>query len=379
MQPDFENDSAGVTLSQDPHCPNMEPCDWGMQRQRDDMTEENGMNEEATQEKQVINFNINDARIAKAAEEFKDIDAYKDLVTAKRAKKVLVTMRSTLAEAHKDQKAESLAYGRRLDHEKNRLLDLIAPIEDPISTQLTDIKEADARKEQARIDAIEEKIESIRAYGHELEDLTVIDLQKIQDRLASIVILEDDYMEFCAQAEGAISEAESRLRIAINKAQAREEEEARLEQVRKDQEARQAELDEQQRKMDAQAETLRKDREERDRIEQEKQAKENAERQAALDKQAEEQRAEQDKIDAENKRIANEQEAERKEAERVAAADRAAELAPDRDKLEALATALDNFPMPDVKSKQAGDVLTYVRSELKSIKTNIIYYAKEME
>jgi len=95
----------------------------------------------------LINFNVNDVRIAEVKEEFKAIDAAVDMDAAKGAKKVLVKMRSTLADAHKEQKAEALAHGQKLDTEKRRLLALIAEVEDPISKQITDIKEAAARKE----------------------------------------------------------------------------------------------------------------------------------------------------------------------------------------------------------------------------------------
>jgi len=319
----------------------------------------------------VVNFNVNDARIAKAKEEFKDIDASKDFDGAKQAAKVCQKMRATLTDAHKLQKADALDVCRVLDAEKRRLLILIAAVEDPIKVQITDIEDAEKLKEQERIAEIQHRIESIRAYGFDLDDLEVIDLQKIQERLATVE-LDSSYEEFLVEAEGAKAESESRLRIAINKAQAHEEETAKLEQQRKANEEQQRKLDEQQAKMDAQQAKLDADEAEHNRkavedadIKRQLEEKEIVKRKTDLDKQ----KAEQDERDR----------AERKAKEAEEADRRRAELAPDKDKLELMATYLEDYPTPIVESQQAKDVVTYVKSELKAISTNIRHYAGEME
>ena len=65
------------------------------------------------------------------------------------------------------------------------------------------------------------------------------------------------FEEFLAEAEGAKTEAESRLNLAINRAIIKEEEEARLEKQRVEQAAKQKELDDQQAELDRQAEEQR--------------------------------------------------------------------------------------------------------------------------
>lgn len=331
-----------------------------------------GVDELEEPPKAVVNLNINDTRIADVKVQLEGVDATKDFKGAKEAAKTCQTMRATLTEAHKVQKAESLAFGRTLDAEKRRLLALIAEIEDPIRAQITEIETAEARKEEARISEIEHRIESIRAYGHELELLEVINLQKIQDRLASIEILEDDYMEFREAAVGAKAEAESRLRIAIKNKQAAEEEAAKLEQQRKEQEEKQAELDERQAKMDAEDAQRKHEQDEAEEQAREEQAKKDAEKQAELDKQQEE-------IDRQNREREERERKEEEAAEQEAAAARAAELAPDKEKLDKLAGSLEQHELPTVQSIQAEDILTYVRAEIKTLAKMIRHYAGEME
>lgn len=312
--------------------------------------------------KVVVNFNVNDARIAKAKEEFKDIDASNDFDGAKQAAKVCQKMRATLTDAHKLQKADALEVCRVLDAEKRRLMGLIAEVEDPIKAQIEDIEQREKLKELTRIDEITYRIETIRDYGLNLDGMSVIELQETQELLAKLE-LDSQFEEFLVEAEGAKAESESRLRIAINKAQAREEEEAKLEQQRKDQAEQQEKLDAQQRKLDEQV----REQEEREReiSEAREQRVELADKQAALDKQ----KAEQDERDRAEREAKEAEEADR----------RRAELAPDKEKLTQMATRLTNFMLPDVESQQAKDVLIYVRSELKALIDNIKHYAGEME
>ena len=315
-------------------------------------------------EQQVINFNINDQRIAEVAEEFKEIDAYKDVESAKQAKKVLVKMRSVLTDAHKDQKAEALRTGQRLDAEKRRLLALIAPIEDPITEQLDEIKNTEAKKEQERIDRIQARIKVIRDYGLDLEDLEVVDLQRVQERLNSVE-LDSSFEELLVDAEGAKAESESRLRIAINRAMARKEEEAKLEQQRKDQGEQQLKLDKQKAEADERDRKAREAEEERKRIELEERDRKLVEDKRILDQQ----RLEQD-----------EKERKEREAKATEEADKlAAKQAPDVDKLLVLATDLTAIPMPTMKSRKGSNVIAHVEDSLNDIVNTIRKHAGEMQ
>lgn len=171
--------------------------------------------EQDTLESRVITFSVNDAAIAQVAEDFKEVDAYQDFDGAKLAKKTLTTMRTALGDAHKEAKAGALAYGRRCDDEKNRLLKLIGTIEDPITEQLTEIKTAAARAEQDRLDKIQEGLDQIDAFAMDRHDLTLDQLNERLDTLLKLIVEEDHYEEHTEAAKGAKEVSESKLRIAI--------------------------------------------------------------------------------------------------------------------------------------------------------------------
>ena len=348
------------------------------------------MSEENTEARDVIDFNVNDARIAEVATKFKDVDAHTDLPGAKVAKKTLVKMRSALGEAHKIQKADSLAFGRRLDGEKNRLLELIADIEDPISKQLKEIKEAEENKEAIRVEAINAAIERIRAFPNDRHDLTLEQLEERRATLRTIEITEETFQEFLDQAQTFHDEADAKLRIAIINETERLADEARATARAEEDRVRQEAMDKQQADLDAKAEEIRKIEElaaEKVRAEQEKK---DAERQAALDAQAaaqkvkdDEQAAAQAAIDKQNREYAEEKAAQ-EAAEEKQAADAAAEearlaAAPDVEKLVAYADALATTVVPhtttDVGNRvrilaveKLEAVIAYIRNEAEKLK-----------
>lgn len=346
------------------------------------MSDEN--TEQAGPTREIINLNINDARIAEAKEKFKEIDAYVDLEAAKKAKKVLIKMRTTLAEAHKIQKAESLAFGRRLDGEKNRLLVLIAEVEDPISEQLTEIKEKAEREEADRVEKINNEIERIKAFANDRHDLTVEQLEERRATLATIEVSEETFDELTDQAQTFKDEADAKLRIALVNEQERVAEAEKLEAQREEQAAQQKKLDKRQAKMDEEEAERKAKQEERDREKREEQERLNAERQAELDKQAEEQAAAQKKIDDENARLAQEkadkEETERKAREQAEADELAALQAPDIEKLERFAALLDDakiqLPLETDAAKRVMALafeklqatIDYIRSETEKLK-----------
>jgi hypothetical protein len=315
-----------------------------------------------TLESRVITFSINDARIAEVKEDFKDVDAYKDLDAAKAAKKSLTKMRTTLGEAHKEAKADALAYGRRCDAEKNRLLELIAEIEDPITEQLDEIKNAAAREEQQRIDKIMEGIEQIQAFALDRHDLTFDQLNERLDTLLALKVDPDFYAEHFEDAENAKEVSESKLRIAIMNEEARLKEAAEKEELAR----KNKELQEQiQKNAEEQAERDKAAKEEAERIAVLQKIKDD-ERQAELDKQAEEQAARQKALDDEAAEKA------RKEAEEQAA-ELAAIQAPDKEKLTLFAQAIDHLvgAKPTLQSDAGNAILLDAVTSLLQTKSYI--------
>lgn len=293
----------------------------------------------------LIQWDINKAAIAEMAEDLKDIDAYKDLDAAKAAKRKLIGMRTELTEYHKDTKAKALAFGKECDSKKNEYMALIREIEDPISTQLDEIKNAGAIKEQARVAKIMAEIERIQAYALDRHSLTLEELEErltnLRDQVLSVELLE----EYSEDAQLAKDEADLKLRLAIDREKTEQKDrEEKAELARKNEEL-QAELEESRK---ANEERDRKRREydaEQDRVIKEAADKRQDEDNERLAKEQDEINKQKRELDEEKKRIADE-EADRlqKEQDKLAEAE-AAELtalqAPDVDKLTKYAEAIE--------------------------------------
>ena len=319
-------------------------------------------NEQETIENMVVAFSINDAAIAEIKEDLGEVDAYKDLDHAKVAKKTLTKMRTTLGEAHKEAKADALAYGRRCDAEKNRLLELIAEIEDPITLQLDAIKSAEAREEQQRIDKIMEGIEQIQAFALDRHDLTFDQLNERLDTLLALKVDPDFYAELTQDAENAKEVSESKLRIALMNEEARLKEVEAQEQTRKENE----ELKEKLAKSEAEnAERDAAAKKVADEAAAEQKIKDDA-RQAELDKQAEEQAAAQKILDDEAAAKVQQ------EADDQAAA-LAAIQAPDKEKLTLFAQAIDHLVgvKPTLQSDAGNAIMLDAVSSLLQVKSYI--------
>ena len=324
--------------------------------------------------KTVINFNVNDAAIALVKDLYKDVDAGKDMDEAKAAKKVLTKMRTTLAEAHKDQKAESLTYGRMLDAEKNRLLKLIAEVEYPIKKQIDDIVNAAALAEDIRKGNIMGHMDRLASYALDRHDLDVEQIKERRANLAKEPLTEEIYEEFLAEAKMAHEEADTKLRIVLQRELDADIEREKQAKIAEENAARQKELDKQQAGLDAQAEAQRREQEKIAKDNREKQAKEDAERQAKLDAQEAKQEEERKRLQA----IAD-ADAKRQKDEDDAAS--ALLRAPDRDKLLAFADMIDELvkSKPVMESQEGANTMIIACSQLIDLIDTIKKLVEEMK
>ncbi len=318
--------------------------------------------EQETLENMVVVFSINDAAIAEIKEDLGEVDAYKDLDHAKASKKTLTKMRTTLGEAHKESKADALAYGRRCDAEKNRLLVLIAEIEDPITKQLDEIKNAAAKVEEARVQKIMEGIEQVQAFALDRHDLTFDQLNERLDTLLRHKIDPEFFEEHTEDAENAKEVSESKLRIAIMNEETRLKEAAEKEELARKNKELQAEL-EVSRKANAERDAEAK--KVADEAAAERKIKDDA-RQAELDKQADAQAAAQ--------KILDDDAAEKARAdEESKAAELAAIQAPDKEKLTLYAQAIDHLVgvKPTLQSDAGNAILLDAVTSLLQVKSYI--------
>jgi hypothetical protein len=344
------------------------------------------------QSTQVIEWNVNDQAIAEVAEQCKEIDAYQDLDAAKKAKKGLTKMRTALAEAHKETKAEALAFGRKVDAEKNRLLALIRKIEDPITEQLDEIKNKAAREEEERVQTLMNEIERIQAYALDRHSLTLEELNERLENLraqepASCIVLSIDMegQRWVDDWDLAKEEADMKLRITIQNEKERLEEEAKQAEIAAENKRVADELAERQRKMDEEDAERQAIRDKEDAERKAREDAEAAERKRKQDIIDEQQRKAQKKIDEENERLAREkrereEEEERKNLEAEAEA-RALEQAPDRVKLLAFADSVDDLlkNKPSLATDVAAEVLQQATAMLVEVSYDIRKMTEEMK
>jgi hypothetical protein len=342
------------------------------------------MTEEETST-QVIEWNVNDHAIAEIAEQCKDIDAYEDLDAAKAAKKGLTKMRTALGDAHKETKAGALAFGRKVDAEKNRLLVSIRKIEDPISAQLDEIKNLEVVKEEERIYGIEFQLDRLRAFANDRHSL---DIEQLEARIADLTaepVNPDIYQEMFDTAELTKEDGLMKLRITLQNEKERIEEEAKQAEVAAENAAKQKELDERQAKMDLEDAERQAINDKADAERREKEDKENRERQEKLDEQQAEQDAAQKLIDDENERIAKEAKDKADEEERLNLEAeneaRALEQAPDREKLLFFANLVDSLigAQPTLATDTAKEILQQANAMLIEVAYDIRKSTEEMK
>ena len=334
-----------------------------------------------TENQEVIDFNVNDARILEVKEEFKDIDAYQDLDAAKAAKKTLTKMRTTLSDAHKEAKSDALAFGRKLDAEKNRLLADIKEIEDPISEDLSKIKNAATIAEANRVGAIEAELFRIDAIALDRHELGLEELKCRQERLREIPVTEEIFQEMLEAAQTHVQDVEMKLRIAVGQEEDRIKEAAAQAETAAENARKQKELDDRQAKMDAEDAERQAIRDKEDAARREKEAEENAEKEAEFKRIAAEQEAEREQLDKERR----EREAAAAEEERknLAAEEEArrAEQAPDRVKLLLFSDRVDELlkTKPTLATDAASDIMLQAAAMLIEVAYDIRKMTEEMK
>ncbi len=319
-------------------------------------------------------------------EEFKALSAHVSTITDPKEAKVtrlkLRKVRTDTEKKHQEMKAESLNYGRTLDHAKNLINGQIEPIEE----QLRAIEEAEERRIAALIaDRRQKHLAALAPYLDPSLPAPFVD-GITDDQFATML----DNAKVLHQAKIDRQQREERER--------QERDAADAERRRKEQE----ELDRLREEALQQQETLRKERAEQDRLraeQEERHRKEQAakdaeakhqkeiadtaakkikdaadaklkkEREAAELKLAEERakreelgRQQQALIEAENQRRAEE---ERRQQEAADAAERAAQ-APDKEKIIIFCRALMRTPIPAVTSKKAKRLLSEQFSEIQT-------------
>lgn len=284
---------------------------------------------------------------------------------AKELRLKLVKVRTGIAEIHKIQKAFFLAAGRFVDAWKNKET---APVE----------------QMEEKLDAIEKHFENIeRERKNKLRDERITELAKYEMD-GSLMLLgemtDEVWTNFLAGAKYQFEqkkEAERKVeetRIAEIEAEKKRQEEIRLEneRLKKEREELEAAQEKERRKLEAEkAKALRAQKETeakmlaeakiaREKIEAAQHEKEKAEAELKAKKEAEEKAAKE-----EQERLQQEEIARQKAAKKAAAA-------PDKEKLLQLAKAISDIEMPQLKTPEAAEIITGVKTLLSKVNAYIV-------
>lgn len=231
-------------------------------------------------------------------------DTPERMKAAKAAHKEIRKYRLDLEAKRKELKADSLAYGRRIDNEAKRIAAEIAEVEDPCLSAIKAIEDEEkrikaeaARAEAERVQRCRDEIDRIKMLpvGYSGAVVGSVEIQEAYDAMGAGPNAEE-FAEFHGVAENAWHQTREQMRGLLGAAIAREQEAARI-------------------------------------------ANERAELEVALAKHAEQELLEKEKRDVEEReRLAAVEALERESRERIAAQEREAREA--REKADAEARAL---------------------------------------
>lgn len=244
--------------------------------------------------------------------------------------------RAAVEKARKEEKAESLAYGRRVDEQAKAIA---AQIDEMIDVHAKPLEEIEHR-EKGRIERHETNLIEIIAAGNRTSEQWMdIPLDAMRDRLAEIEaepIDESHWDEFALQAAQAKDASLTQMREAVAKREQHDAEQAELETLRKEAEARkQADHEEAIRKESAQRaedEARQKAEQERQRVETEATREREAGERRELELRLAAETAERGKVEAEQRAANAEKEANaRAEREQIEKAEREAAKAAERE------------------------------------------------
>lgn len=346
-------------------------------------------------------FSVSEELVATLKTEFAPItwDTPKNYEAGKKAIQKLRDLRVGVSETHKELKADSLAYGRKVDAVKKHFTELLEAIEEPliaakqaVDTEKARLKAAKEAAEKAEIEAAiraEREAEEARLKAIRDAEQAEIDRQKAELEAERVrMAAERAEAEAREKAERAAREAEERkareTREAIERAEkAKRDEAARIERerVEAEQKAERERLAAERRKLEDEQKAER-DRAaaERQKVEDERRAvaaeKERLdrlefERQAAITAEANARaKAEQDRVAAEDAAwLQKEQEA--------AALARIEALRPDTEKLHAFASAIRRLDPGEVTSPEAEKALQLAFEALEDIACALAAFGSE--
>ena len=329
-------------------------------------------------EKQVVKYDVTEAAISEMRNLYMDltitdIEDKESFDQVHSARMVVKGKRVAVENQRKVFKKDALEYGRKVDAEAKKIFELLAPIEDHLTAE-----EKKVTDEQKRIKEEKERLEKekIKGWGLLLADINIhrdfFDLASMTDEEFN-TFYNTGLQAFNDNAALLAAEKIEKERLEKEREELRKAEDERLKKEREELEAEKKKLDAENAKIQAdQDEIAKKLLEEQAKIDaankaiQEAKDREEFERKAKI----------QAEIDAKTK-IEREAKAKAEvEAKAKAEAERQSALLPDKEKLNAWASAILAVRNPDLKTKEAMVIFNIVCDQIDQI---IHGLEKEME
>ena len=332
-----------------------------------------------------VDYGTTEAELAKLAAQYSHITQVttrKEFDAAQAAVTALIRVRTSIESKRKTLKADSLEFGKLVDSTAKKLIAVVTPEEDRIDALIEAVKrQKEAEKaerdriEKARVDAILARIEDMRI-PPALTRAPSVEIAAHRSALEHLLI-DETFQEFQERAQetktNVLAELNELYAGALHDERIAAQEKAERERVASEQKAESERLAKAREELDAIRKQNEAEQAERIRIEQEQAASEraeiarqHAELQAERDRIAAEKRAEAERVQRqlEAKAEAELKAAAKIEADRLAAEakERADRLRPDREKVEAFASAIEAIEIPELSP----EVQKYV-DELRSI------------
>lgn len=248
-----------------------------------------------------------------------------------KARMIVKNHRIAIDKRREELKADSIAYGRRIESEAKRLMGLLAPIEEHLLSEEKRVKDEEERIKREKMEAERLKAEAEARAAREAEEARIAAEREELERQRAAMRAEQERLDAIRREQDAAAHAERERLAEIERKQ--REESARIEAEKK-------------RLADAENERQRQ-------IELEE-AKRTAAEKARAETEA---RLKREQEEAEKIRI----EAERRVAEETA---RAEAMRPDVEKIQAFAGTLRAIQFPEVTSGECVRFLAEIKAEL---------------
>lgn len=303
-------------------------------------------------EQELKKFNVVEAELSALADAgrgltINGINDKEGLEKVKRSRIAIKNERVRIEKAGKSLRDQANAFNKAVLSKEKEYLAIITPVEDSLAAEEKKVADELARIEREKQEAVQRKIQSridaLAKVGHVI-DFSIVSSLSDEDYESRLAEATEEY----TKEQQAIADAKEAARIeserlaAVAAEQAKEKK--RLEELAAEQLRKEREMELQQEKLRLQQEAVEKQKYwQEQQIVREQEAKAKYEKELAEAEVRAKERVEQDLKD------------------KAAAEARRAELAPDKDKLIALAETLDQLPMPSLSIDDAEKVLTNVK------------------